>query len=168
MGVIRNKRPKIHRLKLVSTVGGPFTKISKIDCRMIYYARPLCNTSSEAGALLSEVYAYSIEDDSDLKFSSQNLFKVFPETTIVHDLCYPDNYRPKTFFNFRSPHLPFDIQFWTRGFPLVMRSRKAGLSLAVKALPSEVPIENDSHRKFSKSNILKVFWKPLFWKLRGI
>ena len=118
MGVIRNKRPKIHRLKLVSTVGGPFTKISKIDCRMIYYARPLCNTSSEAGALLSEVYVYSIEDDSDLKFSSQNLFKVFPETkgagskeTIVHDLCYPDHYRPKIFFQFSksTPTLRYTI-----------------------------------------------------------
>ena len=34
-GVIRNQRPKIHLFKLVSTVGGPFRKISKIDCKVI-------------------------------------------------------------------------------------------------------------------------------------
>ena len=33
-GVIRN-RPKIHRLKLVSTVGCPFRAISKIDRKVI-------------------------------------------------------------------------------------------------------------------------------------
>ena len=30
----RLSRPKIYRFKLVSTVGGPFRIISKIDCRL--------------------------------------------------------------------------------------------------------------------------------------
>ena len=34
-GVIRNQRPKIHRFRLVSTVGGPFRRISNNDCRVI-------------------------------------------------------------------------------------------------------------------------------------
>ena len=38
-GVIRNQRPKIHRFRLVSTVGVPFRKISNIDCRVIQHAR---------------------------------------------------------------------------------------------------------------------------------
>ena len=35
----------------------------------------------------------------------------------------------KYFFDFRSPDLTFDIRFWTLGFLLVMRSRRAGLPL---------------------------------------
>ena len=34
---------------------------------------------------------------------------------------------------FRSLHLPLDAQFWTRGFPFVMQSHKAGLPLATRA-----------------------------------
>ena len=41
MGVIRNQRPKIHRFELVSTVEGPFRKISKIDCSDLLLARSL-------------------------------------------------------------------------------------------------------------------------------
>ena len=39
---------------------------------------------------------------------------------------------------FRSLHLPLDTQFWTRGFLLVMRSRKAGLPLATRAQKREL------------------------------
>ena len=35
LGVIRNQHPKIHRFRLVSTVGGPLRKISNIDCTVI-------------------------------------------------------------------------------------------------------------------------------------
>ena len=34
-GVIRNQRSKIHRFRLVSTVGGRFRKILKVECRVI-------------------------------------------------------------------------------------------------------------------------------------
>ena len=50
---------------------------------------PLCNTSSEAGALPSEV---RIENDSDRKFSKSIFFKVFLETTFLPVLLYPVNY----------------------------------------------------------------------------
>ena len=39
----------------------------------------------------------------------------------------------KYFFDFRSSRLPFDIRFWTRGFPLKMRSQKGGLPFATRA-----------------------------------
>ena len=50
---------------------------------------PLCNTSSEAGALPSEV---RIENDSDRKFSKSIFFKVLLETTFLHVLWYPVHY----------------------------------------------------------------------------
>ena len=72
----------------------------------------------------------------------------------------------KYFFDFRSSRLPFDIRFWTRGFPLKMRSQKAGLPFATRARKllsiQEVRIENDSDRKFSKSKFFKVFLKTTF------
>ena len=74
----------------------------------------------------------------------------------------------KYLFDFRSPDLPFDLRFWTRGFLLVMRSRKAGLPCATRARKRELSIkegriENDSDQKFSKTKFLqKFFWKPLF------
>ena len=45
--------------------------------------------------------------------------------------------------------------------PLCNTSSEAG------ALPSEVRIENDSDRKFSKSFFSKFFWKPLFSPFYG-
>ena len=52
-------------------------------------------------------------------------------------------------------------KFWTRGFPLVMRSRKAGLPLATRTRKREpcpeVRIENDSDQKFSKSQFFHSF-----------
>ena len=71
----------------------------------------------------------------------------------------------KYFFDFRSPDLPFDLRFWTRGFLLVMRSRKAGLPCATRARKRELSIqegriENDSDQKFSKT---KVFLKTTFF-----
>ena len=50
---------------------------------------PLCNTSSEAGALPSEV---RIENDSDRKFSKSIFFKVFLETTFLPVLWYSVHY----------------------------------------------------------------------------
>ena len=50
---------------------------------------PLCNTSSEAGALPSEA---RIENDSDRKFSKSIFFKVFLETTFLPVLWYPVHY----------------------------------------------------------------------------
>ena len=65
-------------------------------------------------------------------FISQKFFIVFLETTFLHVSCYPVLFivSRKYISVFRSLELlPFDTQFWTRGFPLVMRSRKAGLPL---------------------------------------
>ena len=95
---------------------------SSFICRLVNFMSfgqvlglPLHNTRSEAGAPPLEV---RIENDSDRKFSKSK-FKVFLETTFVHVSCYPDHYEPKIFFSvFRSPHIPFDTRFWTRGAPL--------------------------------------------------
>ena len=118
---------------------------------------PLCNTSSEAGAL-DTGGTYVPRMTRTTNFLRQN---VFLKTTFFHDSCQPDHYEPKIFF--RSPDLPFDMRFWTRGFLLVMRSRKAGFPFATRARKrelsiQEVRIENDSDQKFSK-----VFLKTTFF-----
>ena len=105
-------------------------------------------------------------------FLRQNFFKVFLETTFLQCSCYSDHYEPKIFF--RSPDLPFDMRFWTRGFLLVMRSRKAGLPFATRARKrelsiQEVRIENDSDQKFSKTKFFQSFpgnhFSPVFMLL---
>ena len=73
-------------------------------------------------------------------FLSQFFFKNFLETTFIHVLWYAVHYKPKIFFRFfevRTPHLPIDTPFWTRGFSLVMRSRKAGFPFATRARKRE-------------------------------
>ena len=37
-------------------------------------------------------------------FLSQNILKVFLETTLVHVSCYPDHYEPKIFFSIFEVH----------------------------------------------------------------
>ena len=55
-------------------------------CYAISEGRPrLCNTSSKAGALPSEL---RIENDSDRKFYKSTFFKVFLTTTFVHVSCW--------------------------------------------------------------------------------
>ena len=113
-------------------------------CNAILEGRPpLCNTCN---------FNVRIENDSGRKFSKTKIsnvflkqfkskfFKYFLETTFVHVSCYPDQFETlsrKFCFGFRSPDLPFDIRFWTRGFLLVMRSRKAGFPFAVRARKRE-------------------------------
>ena len=92
---------------------------------------PLSNTGSEARALPQEV---RIENDSDLIFSKSKFVHCFLETTFLHVSLQTEN----ILIIFRSLHLPLDTQFWTRGFPLVMRSRKAGLPLATRARKREL------------------------------
>ena len=70
-------------------------------------------------------------------FLSQNVFIVFLETTFLRVSCYPVHSKPNISV-FQSLHLPLYTQFWTRGFPLVMRSRKAGLALATRAWKREL------------------------------
>ena len=98
---------------------------------------------------------------------SQNILKVFLETTLVHVSCYPDHYEPKIFFSiFEVRNYPSIYDFGlevspenaiSEGRPTLCNcSQKAG------ALPSEVRIENDMDRKFSKSKFFKVFLKTTF------
>ena len=73
-------------------------------------------------------------------FLSQFFFKNFQETTFIHVLWYAVHYWPKLFFRFfevRTSHLPINTPFWTRGFSLVMRSRKAGFPFATRARKRE-------------------------------
>ena len=88
------------------------------------------------------------------KFFWKPLFSTIHVTLIIMSRKY--------FFEFRSPNLPFDIRFWTRGFLLVMRSRKAGFPFATRARKrelsiQEVRIENDSDKKFSKTKFFQSF-----------
>ena len=110
-----------------------------------------------------------IENDSDQKFSKTKCFQSFSEnhffSTIHVTLIIMSR---KYFFDFRSPDLPFDIRFWTRGFLLVMRSRKAGFPFATRARKrelsiQEVRIENDSDQKFSKTKCFQSFSENHFF-----
>ena len=61
-----------------------------------------------------------------------------------------------------TPQHLVNRQFWTRGFPLTMRSRNVGLPFATRArkrklLIWQVRIENDSDRIFSKVFLKSVY-----------
>ena len=96
---------------------------------------PLCNTSSEAGALPSEV---RIEDDSDRKFSKSIFFQSFSGNHFSPRFMVPCSLLAENIFSVsRSPHLPLDTPFWTRCFPLVIHSQKAGFPFATRAQKRE-------------------------------
>ena len=101
-------------------------------CNAISEGRlPLCSTSSEAGALPSEV---RIENDSDRKFSKSIFFQKFSGNHFYPRFMIRCSLLAENIFSvFRSPHLPIDTPFWTRGFSLVMRSRKTGFPFATRA-----------------------------------
>ena len=73
---------------------------------------------------------------------------------------------------FRSPHLPLDTPFWTRDFPLVMRSRKAGFPFATRAWKREPCLQRyvsimTQTKNFISQFFSKFFWKPLFSTFYG-
>ena len=91
---------------------------------------PLCNTSSEAGALPSEV---RIENDSDQKFPKSIFFQSFSGNHFSPRFMVPCSLSAENIFQFfevRTYPRPLDTPFWTRCFPLVMQSRKAGFPFA--------------------------------------
>ena len=59
---------------------------------------------------------------------------------------------------FRSTHLPLDTPFWTRGFPLVMRSRKAGFPFATRARKREPCLQRYVSRMTRTENFLTKFF----------
>ena len=78
----------------------------------------------------------------------------------------------KYFSVFRGPHLPLDTPFWTRCFPLVMQSRKAGFPFATRARKREPCLQRYVSRMTRAENFLsqffsKFFWKPLFSPFYG-
>ena len=134
-------------------------------CNAISEGRlPLCNTSSEAGALTSEV---RIENDSDRKFSKSNIFQSFSGNHFCPRFMVPCSLSAENIFRFfevRTYPSILDIcciplfarEARVRSLPLCNTSSEAG------ALTSEVRIENDSDRKFSKSIFKKVFLETTF------
>ena len=78
----------------------------------------------------------------------------------------------KYFSVFRRPHLALDTPFWTRCFPLVMQSRKAGFPFAARARKREPCLQRYVSRMTRTENFLsqffsKFFWKPLFSTFYG-
>ena len=78
----------------------------------------------------------------------------------------------KYFSVFRGPHLALDTPFWTRCFPLVMQSRKAGFPFAARARKREPCLQRYVSRMTRTENFLsqffsKFFWKPLFSTFYG-
>ena len=65
---------------------------------------------------------------------------------------------------FRGPHLPLDTPFWTRCFPLVMQSRKAGFPFAARARMREPCLQRYVSRMTRTENFLSQFFFFNFWK----
>ena len=67
----------------------------------------------------------------------------------------------KYFSVFRGPHLPLDTPFWTRCFPLVMQSRKAGFpfALAARARKREPCFQRYVSRMTRTENFLSQFFQ---------
>ena len=121
---------------------------------------PLVMRSRKAGLRLATRPLHlevRIENDSDQIFCESKFVHSFLETNFLRDLCYP----------FRSLHLPLDTHFWTQAFPLVMRSRKASLSLTTRARKRELCPQRYVSRmirteNFLSQNVSKFIWKPIF------
>ena len=71
-------------------------------------------------------------------FRSQFLFQSFSGNHFCPRFMIPCSLLAENIFSvFRSPHLPLNTAFWTRGFSLVMQSRKAGFPFATRARKRE-------------------------------
>ena len=74
----------------------------------------------------------------------------------------------KYFSVFRGPHLPLDTPFWTRCFPLVMQSRKAGFPFAARARMREPCLQRYVSRMTRTENFLsQFFFKYIFSVFRS-
>ena len=92
------------------------------------------------------------------KFFWKQLFSTFYGTLFIISRKY--------FFGFsksalRTPHLPLDTPFWTRGFSLVMRSRKAGFPFATRARKRE-PCPQRYVSRMIRKPLLSTFHGTLF------
>ena len=111
--IVKSNRPAVAGLIKKSSLAGLIKKsslaglIKKSPAVAISEGRlPLCNTSSEAGALPSEV---RIENDSDRKFSKSIFFQSFSGNHFSPRIMVPCSLLAENIFSvFRSPHLPLD------------------------------------------------------------
>ena len=120
---------------------------------------PLCNTSSEARVLPSEV---RIENYSDRKFSKSHIFQSFSGNHFCPRFMVPCSLSAENIFGFsKSAPTPrytiLDSMFPPCNAILEGRLPLCNTSSEAVALPSEVRIENDSDRKFSKSIFFQNF-----------
>ena len=60
---------------------------------------------------------------------------------------------------FRGPPLPLDTPFWTRCFPLIMQSRKAGFPFAARARKREPCLQRYVSRMTRTENFLVNFFQ---------
>ena len=114
------------------------------------------------------MYVSSIENDSDRTFFKT---KISSEITFLHAVHVTLIIMSRNFVcgfsklisfhvfypvsQFRSPDLPFDIRFWTRGcLGLVMRSRKAGFPFAVRVQKRELCLQRYVSRMTLTENCL--------------
>ena len=143
-------------------------EVSPLKCDLGRQAS-LCNTSSEAGALPSEVL---IENDSNiffgLKIFEVKNFKLFWKLLLCMFHATLIIMSRKYFLGFRSPQLPLDIRFWTQGFSLEIRSRKAGLPFATRSRKRELCFQSYAsiilitRTENRKSKIFKLFLETTF------
>ena len=98
-----------------------------------------------------------------LKFSKSIYFQSFSGNHFSPRFMVPCSLLAENIFSvFRSPHLPLDTPFWTRGFPLVMRSRKAGFPFATRARKREPCLQRYVSRMTRTENFLSQFFFKVF------
>ena len=105
-------------------------------CNVISEGRlPLSNTGSEPDLCPKRYVSRMTRTEY---FLSKNSFIFFWKPLFSTFYVTLSLSAENIFTVFRSLHLPLDTHFWTRGFLLVMRSRKAGLPLATQARKREL------------------------------
>ena len=124
---------------------------------------PLCNTSSEAGALPSEV---RIENDSDRKFSKSNIFQSFSGNHFCPRFMVPCLLSAENILLvFRSPHLPLDTPR-KAGFPFATRARKrepCPQRYVSRMIRTENFLSQFFFKVFLETTFLHVLWYPVHY-----
>ena len=119
--------------------------------------------ATRARKLELSIQEVRIENDSDRKYSKSEFFRSFSENHFHPRFMLPCSLLAENiFFGFSKSAPTPRYPILDSRLPLVMRSRKAGLSFATRARKRElsireVRIENESDRKYSKSKNFRSF-----------
>ena len=136
-----------------------------------FFWKPLFSTIHATLFIISRKYSFGFFLEisfSDRKCSKSKYFKIFSGNYSCSCFMLPWSlWAENIFFDFRSSQLPFDIRFWTRGFPWKCDLRRQAYTL-------QLELESGSSRyrryvsrmtwieNFLSQHFSKFFWKQLF------